>query len=81
MPERNWRSAQEEPEENGTYLCIVEYYKEPYNIESVELEYYGEWKITETWNLLLWWKWESEESESFEPEIEIEEEELYYEED
>ena len=51
-----WKSAQVEPEENGIYSCVVEFYKDPYDIKIVNLEYYGEWKMTETWNLLMWKK-------------------------
>lgn len=51
-----WTSTQIEPEENGIYSCVVEFYKYPHDIKVVNLEYFGEWKITETWNLLMWKK-------------------------
>lgn len=49
-----WNSAKKEPDEAGVYSCIVEFYKEPFDIQVINAEYYGEWKINETWNLLLW---------------------------
>ena len=51
-----WTSAQVEPEKDGIYSCVVEFYKYPHNIKVVNLEYCGEWKMTETWNLLMWKK-------------------------
>lgn len=52
----SWKSAKIEPEKDGIYSCIVEFYKEPYDIKVLNIEYYGEWKITDTWNLLMWKK-------------------------
>ena len=51
-----WKSAQIEPEKDGIYSCVVEFYKYPHDIKVVNLEYCGEWKMTETWNLLMWKK-------------------------
>lgn len=51
-----WTSAQIEPEKDGIYSCVVEFYKYPHDIKVVNLEYCGEWKMTETWNLLMWKK-------------------------
>lgn len=49
-----WNSAKKDPPIDGVYSCIVEFYKEPFDVQIVEVEYYGEWKINDTWNLLLW---------------------------
>ena len=49
-----WSSAKKEPPVDGVYTCIIEFYKEPFDVQIVDCEYYGEWKINETWTVLLW---------------------------
>lgn len=49
-----WNSAKKEPYVDGVYTCIIEFYKKPFDIQVVDIEYYGEWKISDKWNLLLW---------------------------
>jgi len=43
-----------EPTEDGVYLCRCQFYKDKNNVVEEEIEYLGEWKITDTWNLLGW---------------------------
>lgn len=51
-----WISAKVKPEENGIYICVVEHYKDPYEIKLVGFGYFGEWKMSKKWNLLMWKK-------------------------
>lgn len=45
-----------EPIENGSYLCRCQFYKNKDDIVEEIIEWYGEWKINSTWNVLGWKK-------------------------
>lgn len=42
------------PTENGEYLCRCQFYKDKNEMVEEKIEWFGEWKITETWNVLGW---------------------------
>lgn len=43
-----------EPTEFGEYLCRCQFYKDKNDIVEEKIEWYDEWKITDTWNVLGW---------------------------
>lgn len=43
-----------EPTECREYLCRCQFYKDENDIVEEKIEWFGEWKITDTWNVLGW---------------------------
>ncbi len=45
-----------EPVEDGMYLCRCQFYKDKDDVVEENISWYGEWNVTNTWNVLGWKK-------------------------